>query len=172
MEVSFSEFFEKPCSQSEQGFFRCKESKRRPYQNLRNNLSRIYPGLLGLVIMQLEYYKRLKQETKILYSSIGSISCPVLNNEKIFFTKAGFNHLIRKGRIPRPIQDQIRRFHLLREVIDILKDENVEIFVCQGDTAVFWELSKLQDNRIIKVVIRKLNNTEKHFFSVMDRMSY
>lgn len=58
-------------------------------------------------------YEQLKLKAKKIYSKIGRISSPALNDEYVAFTNKGFTHLIRKGRNPRPRSEQIRRFLLI-----------------------------------------------------------
>jgi hypothetical protein len=118
--------------------------------------------------MHFEDYEKLKQEAKIFYSSIGSVTCPVLNNEKIIFDERGTNHLMRKGITPRSIRDQIRRFRLLKYVFVVIKDKNSELIIRKEKTAIFWTLKKSVGDQVIKVVIREFHGEIKHFFSIMN----
>lgn len=100
-----------------------------------------------------------------------------------FFTSAGFNHLLRKGRIPRTRNEQKRRFTLLPYVEQIIKNPTAKIVykkieikekanrhgekVLIESTAHFWTFIEKVDDCIIKVVIRQLEKKNSHFFSVM-----
>ena len=58
-------------------------------------------------------YRNKFLSAKKYYKSIGTIKCPALDNELVYFRRDGFEHLIRKDRKIRPIPDQLRRFKLL-----------------------------------------------------------
>lgn len=129
-------------------------------------------------------YQKAKEKAKALYSKIGRIQCPALNNELIAFTSDGFNHLMRKGRVPRTRNEQKRRFRLLSQVEKIVKNPKAVILYERRETktvanrhgekvvvnsiANFWTLVETVGGCKIKVVIRQLSETgNKHFFSVM-----
>lgn len=129
-------------------------------------------------------YQQIKKATKKLYSKIGRVPSPALNNELVAFTSKGFTHVIRKGRKPRPRKEQKRRFRLLqyaekvvknpKAVIEYRTTETKELVNRYGEkvrvesTAQFWTFVETVDNRTIKVVVRQLNKGQKHFFSVME----
>lgn len=113
-------------------------------------------------------YGVLRKEAWDFYSQIGSVICPALNNEKVFFSRAGFNHILKKGRTPRPKKDQIRRFKLLPYTKEILQGNNATVLFRQGETALFWEIATERNNRIMRVIVRQKKGGLKHFFSVMD----
>src|SRR3989344_5159926 len=66
-------------------------------------------------------YEKSKQKAKAIYVRIGRIQSPALG-DSVAFTSAGFNHLIRKGRIPRPKNEQKRRFALIPYIEQIVKN--------------------------------------------------
>ena len=72
-------------------------------------------------------YEKAKQQAKQIYSKIGRIKCPALGDEYVLFTSAGFDHLLRKGRIPRTRNEQKRRFTLLPYVEKIIKNPTAKI---------------------------------------------
>ncbi len=130
-------------------------------------------------------YENLKQETKKIYSRIGTISCPILNDETVTCASEGFRHLLRKGRVPRSRSDQVRRLFLVKHIKDILQNPYVSVkherseartVVNQhGDkqsvysVADFWTLSMNIDGNSIKLVVRQFPpNGKKHFLSIMD----
>lgn len=112
-------------------------------------------------------YKKIKEVMWMRYSKIGTVVVPCLNNEKVIFSRVGFNHLIRKNNGTRLLKDQIRRFHLLIYARIVLEgnDSNV-IFKSQKDVR-FWKITKIIKGKPIKVIIRQKGYSEKHFFSIM-----
>lgn len=72
-------------------------------------------------------YKNAKTRAKAIYVKIGRVSSPALNNEYVAFTSEGFNHLVRKGRIPRTKNEQKRRFVLLPYAEKIIKNPKATI---------------------------------------------
>lgn len=112
--------------------------------------------------------KSLHEKARIEYEKLKPVTCVVLGGETIYFYKSGFNHLIRKGKNPRPKKDVLRRIGMLSLVCSILRDAEAEVFCDQGDRVCFWRISKKYQTRIIIVVIRQQGNSPKHFFSVMD----
>jgi hypothetical protein len=128
------------------------------------------------------YDKSLKKARK-LYKSIGSIPCPALNDELIAFNNEGFNHLVRKGRIPRPHNEQKRRFCLIPYIEEIIKNpastmvfnrREEKYYVNRHGTQVlitsevsYWRFYTKIDGCTIKVVIRQRDGGNKTFFSVM-----
>jgi hypothetical protein len=130
-------------------------------------------------------YEKAKEKAKQIYSKIGSIPCPIFSNEKIAFTSRGFNHLIRKGRIPRPKNEQKKRFALLEHAEKIVKNPNlrasiefeekeitekVDKFgskVLVKKMARFWTIVEEIDGCRIKLVIWEVENRQKEFLSIM-----
>jgi hypothetical protein len=128
-------------------------------------------------------YEKAKQQAKQIYLKIGRIKSPALGDEYVFFTSAGFDHLLRKGRIPRTRNEQKRRFTLLPYVEQIIKNPTGKIIyrktkikeranrhgekILIESTAHFWTFVDKIGDCVIKVVIRQLENKNKHFFSVM-----
>ena len=107
------------------------------------------------------------------YYKIGLILCPALDNEKIYFNNHGFNHLIRKRGKLRSKYEQKRRFSLLTFARDIVGDKTVSVEYVfnknKENRTYFYILEKEIDKKIIKIVIRKINNSKLHFFSIMDK---
>jgi len=128
-------------------------------------------------------YEKAKQQAKQIYSKIGRIKCPALGDEYVFFTSAGFDHILRKGRIPRTRNEQKRRFTLLPYVENIIKNPTAKIIyrklnvkekvnrhgekVLIESAAHFWTFKERVNDCTVKIVIRQLENKNKHFFSVM-----
>ncbi len=129
-------------------------------------------------------YEKFKKKGKKLYSKIGRVQCPALNDEFIAFTSNGFNHLVRKGRIPRTRNEQKRRFFLIQYIERIIKNPRAVILYKRKETRVvrnthgdkvtiksvadFWTFVEKIDDCTIQVVIRQLYpKGSKHFLSVM-----
>jgi hypothetical protein len=112
-------------------------------------------------------HRKLIKDAKEEYRMIGYVECPVLNNEKIYFTNKGFNHLIFRDGKFRPKRDQLRRLSLLKDSIDIIRN-NKEYNKDRGED--FWSLSKSINNKLVTVVVLKLPNSDKKIFlSVFDK---
>ncbi len=129
-------------------------------------------------------YEKAKQKAKSLYSKIGWLSCPAFGGETVAFTSDGFNHLLRKGRVPRTRNEQKRRFALVPYLARIIKNPKAVILYERRETktvvnrhgdkivvqsvADFWTFVVTIDDCKIKVVVRQLSQAgNKHFFSVM-----
>lgn len=128
-------------------------------------------------------YEKSKERAKKVYSRIGRIKCPALDDEMVVFNSAGFNHLVRKGRIPRPRNEQKRRFVLLEYAEQIIKNPRADIEFRQSEikytvdrygeevlmtsVAKFWTFAQTIDGCVIKVVIRQIEDKQKIFFSIM-----
>ncbi len=115
-------------------------------------------------------YRTIREEAKIYYRNIGVLQCPVFPYEKIYFQNAGFKHLIYKEKKFRPISDQIRRFKSLIHIRETLlnatsfseyREEKEKL-----TTAYFWAFEKRINNRIIHIIIRKIDKGPLHFFSI------
>ena len=123
--------------------------------------------------MEDEYYKEFIRKSKDYYKNIGYIECPAFNNERIYLTNRGFNHLIKKDRKYRSKVEQIRRLVLIPYIVDILKNNSnyntYRITNRENSIASFWSFKKKIDNRIIIVVVCQINKEPKIFISVMDK---
>ena len=128
-------------------------------------------------------YEKAKQQAKQIYSKIGRIKCPALGDEYVFFASAGFDHILRKGRIPRTRNEQKRRFTLIPYAENIIKNPTAKMTYRKLDVkekinrhgekiliesvAHFWTFEEKINDCIVKIVVRQLENKNKHFFSVM-----
>jgi hypothetical protein len=115
------------------------------------------------------------------YGRLSNIWCPALSAH-IAFYRSGLRHLLWKGNLPRSKSDQRRRLALLPYVADILRDpaatvthEETKIShivkvgaerIKAPATAQFWRITGTRDGKVITIVIRQIENHEKHFFSV------
>ena len=130
-------------------------------------------------------YKKLRKKALKKYKEIGIIKCPIFNNEIIHFNSKGFNHLVRKGRIIRPIKEQRNRFYLIRFAKRIIQNppnrtiiefeqrsikERVNKFGNKKNIkkpAKFWTINYIYRNILIKLVIIQVFGRNKEFLSIM-----
>jgi len=112
-------------------------------------------------------YREIFLEAKNYYFSLVFIVCPLLKSEEIFFTRKGFEHIIRKGRKLRPISDQIRRFRLLRYVPEVLRSAT-RIVHTEGTRLQFWTLHYFTEGKSLRLVVCQEGNGKKQFLSIMD----
>ncbi len=113
-----------------------------------------------------EYFIRLTIEK---YHKVGSIACPAFKYELIYFRDDGIGHLLKKGGIPRTINEQKRKLYLFRYAIAII-ETSIDISEYREiKNAKFWELTRSYADRIVSVVIRQQPGGSKHFFSIKDR---
>lgn len=118
-----------------------------------------------------EERKKFIQEAKEAYYKIGFVSCPAFSGERVYFKKAGWEHLLRKGRRFRNTNEYYERIKLLKYAEYIIVrsysiDEQRENII-DGYPAYFWSLKRYIDGVCIWVIIRKLGCGQKHFFSIM-----
>lgn len=121
-------------------------------------------------------WKEFSRNKKEEYRKIGHIECPAFCDEKIYFNNYGFVHLMFKGRKLRTESDINRRWMLMRHVPRILQiTDTIHHFETRSrdkSIADFWEIRKEivlhNRKRVIRIVIRRLNNGVLHFFSIYD----
>ena len=131
-------------------------------------------------------YEKSKKLAKKIYSKIGRIPCPAFDSGLVAFTSNGFNHLIRKGRIPRTKNEQKRRFILVQYMEDIIRNPCAEITFRQTEekhavnrhgqeiqiasTANFWTFHVNINKCEIKLVIKQIGQGQKQFQSIMSNL--
>jgi len=128
-------------------------------------------------------YSKAKDVAKNEYSKIGNVHCTALDNDLVSFTRIGFNHLVQRGHKPRPKSEQKKRFALIKYAEQIIANPRAEILFEQrsmkvmvnrhgnkqivNSKAEFWTFISTIKGCKIKVVIRSIDNKQKHFFSIM-----
>jgi len=131
-------------------------------------------------------YPKAKEKARKIYSKIGRIKCPALNDEYISFSRKGFDHLTHRGRIPRTRSEQKRRFVLLKYAENIVKNPKAIILyrekklkrktgrtnkygknILIDSKAKFWTFVENIDSCKIKIVTMQINNGVKKFWSIM-----
>jgi hypothetical protein len=115
-----------------------------------------------------ENYKIAKRKAKEFYGKIDRAWCPALD-DYIVFNKTGFQHLMRKGNVPRVNSEQKRRFALLPYACLLLNDSNVRIIFRKEKDATFWSFTEEINDRAIVLIVRQINDGNKHFFSIFER---
>jgi hypothetical protein len=134
-------------------------------------------------IVQSGSYKEAEKKAKEFYLSIDKVWCPILA-DYIIFNRAGFEHLIGKRSVLRPKSERKRRFMLLQYTESILSDSAVQFEyeerrishttkingerVTVTSKAHFWRFYAERDEKLIKLVIRQIENHQKHFFSIFE----
>lgn len=122
-----------------------------------------------------EFIKKAKEE----YFKIGSVSCPAFGGEKVYFDEEGLAHLLmKKGRV-RKKSDQKRKLYLSKSAPSIIKHallhsnytKDTRTFRNGSEISIaeFWEFKEEIYGKIITVLVRKVNDGNKHFFSVKDK---
>jgi len=122
--------------------------------------------------------------SRALYVRIGSVSCPELGGEQVFFNRFGFRHLVVKHGIRRPLKEIRRRLALLPYAQEII-GKSGKLFSHQEKLAsrpghrhgkkvfipvrtAFWRLTGEIGNKKITVIIRQFQGGKKHFLSIYD----
>jgi len=117
------------------------------------------------------YYEKKKKEAKEIYSKIGRVWCPALN-DNIFFNDIGFRHFTWKGNDrKRSHIQQVKRFILIPRAREIVSDPLLSIFskrekIRKGRYIRFWAFRMNARGKYIRVVIRQINDGNKHFLSI------
>lgn len=123
--------------------------------------------------MSQKNHKLFIQNTRKEYKKLGFVECPAFNNEKINFNHYGFDHILYKNGVPRPIEVVKDRLGLLSFVSNILKNiknvDNEEKRIKDKSHAYFWTIKSFIKGKRIRIIIRRLgDNGLLHFFSVMN----
>ena len=116
-------------------------------------------------------HRKYLEKQKVLYNKIGAIPCPALDGELVHFNSHGFKHLIRKNGFMRPESEIRRRFSIIGLGVKIVFgtysiSEYRETKVATKITR-FWLLKEKFGKTTIKVVLRKIEEGNIHFFSIM-----
>lgn len=69
-------------------------------------------------------YEKSKEKAKNIYSKIGRIECSALSDEFVTFSSVRFNHLVRKGRIPRTRNEQNSYKHFFSVISNDVEIDN------------------------------------------------
>lgn len=114
-----------------------------------------------------EYIKKAKED----YKKIGYVECPALDNAPVYFNKYGWNHLMRKGKNMRDPSDQMNRIKIIPYAVIIIRNirklSEYRNNISFDSFAHFWSLRMKVNKSWLRVVIRQMNNGNKHFFSIM-----
>jgi hypothetical protein len=119
------------------------------------------------------YHEKKKKEAKEVYDKIGRVWCPALN-DNVFFNDIGFRHFTWKGNSrKRSHIQQVKRFVLISRAKEIVSNPSFVIFsqreeVKKGRHVHFWAFRMNLRGKYIRVVIRQINDSSKHFLSVFE----
>jgi hypothetical protein len=115
------------------------------------------------------YDTRLK-EIRDTYFKICHVRCPGLNNELVYFNQVGFRHFLRKGKLIRPIKDQLRRFGLFRFATKVVTSNRATLIETRKNgTVVSYAFTlEVKKSYTARVVIMKNNDGPYQFVSIMD----
>lgn len=123
--------------------------------------------------MEEKDFQDLYSKTKTVYFEIKSVHSPHFQDDKVFFDRIGFVHMIYKGKMLREKKDQINRFKSFKYVITVLLSESSTLEYRESEKyktkAMFWGLSLKIRDKLVTVVIRQVDSGKKHFYSVMSR---
>ena len=110
------------------------------------------------------------EKVKKIYKSLGSVTWPGLNGERVFFMDDGFRHLIKKNRKFRKFKDIYRRLRIVKYCKEIIESsrsyKDYKIVIGRMVTFKYWSLEGKVRELKIAMIIRQINNGRKHFFSV------
>lgn len=129
-------------------------------------------------------YEKIKENARNFYKKLGRIRCPAFNNEYVYFTSEGFNHLVYKNeRRERNKNDQITKFKLLpkvKQIIEIsttfqeydeglieVKRKKYKKRIDETMIVKYWGFVAIIKGFRIKVIVRQIGNGQKHFWSVI-----
>ena len=117
-------------------------------------------------------YKTYKDKIKKIFDKTEKVKCPAFDNEEINFNAKGINHLLFKGdrsqRDSKRIETHIR---LLPSAIYLLQNATFwqeESTYEKGERIYkYWAFEAVVKDRRIKVIVRQVGNSKKHFWSVI-----
>jgi hypothetical protein len=120
-----------------------------------------------------EDWRKFIRNAKIEYNKIRTVHCPAFNNESIHFSREGFNHLLRKGPVLRKRSEQWHRISLLHAAVVTLKYAQAYSACRESNkadsSARFWSFDGRHRGARISVIVRQINENNKHFFSVIPK---
>ena len=119
-------------------------------------------------------YKKLLEDTRKYYKNLKKIRCKHIENDLIIFGDSGFSHLLIKDRKLRSIDEQFRKLCLVQYIPQIINNDGIkkETRIIQSKEygqIEYIALSGNFDNKIVKIILRKLGNGNYHFWSIMDK---
>lgn len=124
----------------------------------------------------MDKYKKLLEERRAWYKSIGEIYCPILK-EYIIFNSKGFNHLVYSKRKWRTKKEQMYKLGLLPLVPAVIKNATKvsnyrKCFVKSlNKETEFWTLTEIvgKQQTLTIVILRRVGTGNITFLSVMKK---
>ena len=119
-------------------------------------------------------YKKLLEDTRRYYKNLKKIRCKHIDNDFIIFGDSGFSHLLIKDRKLRSIDEQFRKLFLIKYIPQIINSNVIKkdvriIHSKEYGQIEYMALSRKIDERIVKMILRKIGSGNYHFWSIMDR---
>jgi hypothetical protein len=120
--------------------------------------------------------KELKEETRLLYRSVGSLWCPAIK-DNVVFNKHGWVHLsFRRNGHRRTPEDLRARLRLFKNVHEVVKNSKVSLLTSGTISsrrnikrkASYYELVYLcgKQTKHTSVILRKIEDKKIHYYSV------
>jgi hypothetical protein len=122
-----------------------------------------------------EHHKKLLENSKRRYESIGRVYSPILNSY-VYFTSEGYHHLIYKGnRKKRNVNEQCYKLELFGLVIPVLKNcEEIMKWRFSGEAGTGQDIQHYalvhpagKKPVPIRVIIKRTGDGQFNFHSVM-----
>jgi len=128
-------------------------------------------------------FLKIKREAKKFYKTINFVICPYFK-EKIIFNSKGLKHLrFKSDKKARPHKDQYPRLKLLKYAPEILKKSHtlqgildIKRIEAQKTNSrwehvmkkvMYYEFIAVIDNIRIKLIVKEIQGSEKHFWSII-----
>ena len=105
----------------------------------------------------------------VIYAQVAHI-----DNDFIIFGDSGFSHLLIKDRKLRSIDEQFRKLFLIKYIPQIINSNVIKkdvriIHSKEYGQIEYMALSRKIDERIVKMILRKIGSGNYHFWSIMDK---
>jgi hypothetical protein len=112
--------------------------------------------------------KKFIENARVEYNKIGFVCCPAFNNEKIYFNREGFRHLLRPNGQLRYIPNLIRKIKLLSYAVEVIKiSKTHKTYQKFRDGLEMWSLEENVLGKKVTAIVRR-DKQIRYFFSVMN----
>jgi hypothetical protein len=93
------------------------------------------------------------------------ISCPAFGSEQIAVTREGWEHLVHAERKSK--LDVFGRFFVLESVQSLLESAQQATYYRKTDSTEYWGFEGIVENVRLRVIIREIDKSGKHLYSVI-----
>ena len=147
------------------------------------NIENCFKSVYYVVMENIPNYYKIRENAENYYKKICKIQCPAFDNELIYFTSEGFNHLLYKKNVARTQKEQAVKLKLVAIAKEIIVKSTTyqEYDECLVEVtrekngkknretilAKYWGIVAIVRTYRVKTIIRQLGNGNKHFWSVM-----